>query len=64
MIANSFIALGETLFVQLNGYFSILGNIGTLVIGLTGLILAEIFKTSFGIALILQAVVVNHFALQ
>ncbi len=56
MIANSFIAVGGSLFVQLNGYFSILGNIGTLVIGLTGLILAQIIKPVFGIALIIGAV--------
>jgi putative ABC transport system permease protein len=56
MIANSFIAVGGSLFVQLNGYFSILGNIGTLVIGLTGLILAEIIKPVLGIALIIGAI--------
>ncbi len=56
MIANSFIAVGGSLFVQMNGYFSIFGNIGTLVIGLTGLILAEIIKPIFGIPLILGAI--------
>lgn len=51
-IANSITALAGALFVQWNGFFSITGNIGTLVIGLAGLILAEIIKPSFGLALI------------
>jgi putative ABC transport system permease protein len=55
-IANSFIAIGGSLFVQLSGYFSIFGNIGILVIGLTGLILAELIKPVFGIALIVGAI--------
>jgi putative tryptophan/tyrosine transport system permease protein len=56
MISNSFIALGGSIFVQLSGYFSVFGNIGTLVIGLTGLILAELIKPVFGIALIIGAI--------
>jgi putative ABC transport system permease protein len=59
MIANSLIAVGGSLFVQVSGYFSIFGNVGTLVIGLTGLILAELIKPVFGIALIVGATMVQ-----
>lgn len=51
-IANSLTALAGALFVQWNGFFSITGNVGTLVIGLAGLILAEMIKPSFGLGLI------------
>lgn len=54
-IANSLTALAGSLFVQWNGFFSITGNIGTLIIGLAGLILAEMIKPSFSFALILGA---------
>lgn len=40
-LANGFSALAGSLFIQWSGFFSITGNIGTLVIGLTGLILGE-----------------------
>jgi putative tryptophan/tyrosine transport system permease protein len=53
--ANSLTAFAGALFVQWNGFFSITGNIGTLVIGLTGLILGEMIRPSFGWNLILGA---------
>ncbi len=55
-IANSLTALAGCLFVQWNGFFSITGNVGTLVIGLAGLILAEMIKPTFGLGLILGAI--------
>lgn len=42
IISNSLTALAGTLFVQWCGFFSITGNVGTLIIGLTGLILGEV----------------------
>lgn len=56
-IANSMTALAGSLFVQSNGFFSITGNIGTLVIGLAGLILAELIEPRFGLGLILGAII-------
>ncbi len=55
-IANALIALSGSLLVQTNGYFSITGNVGTLVIGLAGLILAEMIKPAFGMSLIFGAI--------
>ena len=55
-LANSLTALAGSLFVQWNGYFSITGNVGTLVTGLAGLILAEMISPKFGIGLILGAI--------
>ncbi len=56
VVANSLTALAGALFVQWNGYFSITGNIGTLVIGLAGLILAEMIRPKFGLGLILGSI--------
>lgn len=55
-LANSLTALAGSLFVQWNGFFSITGNIGTLVTGLAGLILAEMIQPKFGLVLILGSV--------
>lgn len=55
-LANSLTALAGALFVQNNGFFSITGNVGTLVIGLAGLILAEMLGSKFGLNLILGAI--------
>ncbi|MCB9493779.1 MAG: hypothetical protein H6679_05910 [Epsilonproteobacteria bacterium] len=41
MIAHSVTALAGSLFVQYNGFFSITGSIGTLIIGLAGLMIGE-----------------------
>lgn len=51
-IANSLTALAGALFVQWSGFFSITGNIGTLVIGMAGLILAEMISPKFGLSLV------------
>lgn len=55
-LSNSLTALAGSLFVQCNSFFSITGNVGTLVIGLAGLILAEMMQQRFGISLILGAI--------
>lgn len=54
--ANALTALAGSLFIQWNGFFSITGNIGTLVIGLTGLILGEMIRPSFSLGLIAGAI--------
>jgi putative ABC transport system permease protein len=56
-ISNSLTALSGALFVQWSGFFSITGNVGTLVIGLAGLILAEMINPRFSIAMIFGAIV-------
>jgi putative tryptophan/tyrosine transport system permease protein len=55
-ISNSLTGLAGSLFVQWSGFFSITGNVGTLVIGLAGLILAEMIKSKFGLSLLLGAI--------
>ena len=55
-IANSLTALGGALFVQWSGFFSITGNIGTLITAIAGLILAEMIKTKWAISLILGSI--------
>lgn len=55
-LANSLTALAGALFVQWSGFFSITGNIGTLVTGIAGLILAEMIRPKFGISLLFGAI--------
>ena len=55
-IANSLTALAGSLFVQWSGFFSITGNVGTLVTGIAGLILAELVSRRFSPGLILGAI--------
>lgn len=55
-LANSLTALAGSLFVQNNGFFSITGNVGTLVTGLAGLILAEMLGSKWGLNLIFGAI--------
>lgn len=55
-IANGLTALAGALFVQWSGFFSITGNVGTLVTGIAGLILAEMLKPKFGMSLVLGAI--------
>lgn len=52
-LSNMLAALSGSLFVQYTGYFSIWTGIGILIIGLTGMILAQTINNSFGIALII-----------
>lgn len=54
--ANALTALAGSCFVQFNGFYSITGSVGTLVIGLAGLILAEVIKPAFSLAIILGAI--------
>ena len=54
-LANSLTALAGSLWVQWAGFFSITANIGTLVIGLAGLFLAELVSRRMGFALLIGA---------
>jgi putative tryptophan/tyrosine transport system permease protein len=56
MIANGLTALSGALFVQYIGYFSIWSSVGVLIIGLAGLILAELLSATFGFNLIVGAI--------
>ena len=53
MLANALTGVGGSLFVQHFGYFSLWANVGILIIGLAGLMLAELFSKEFGGALVL-----------
>jgi putative ABC transport system permease protein len=55
-ISNMFAALSGALFVQYTGYFSIWSNVGVLIIGLAGMILAQTFSSSFGPTLLLGSI--------
>lgn len=55
-ISNMFAAISGALFVQYTGYFSIWSNVGVLIIGLAGMILAQTFSSSFGPALLLGSI--------
>lgn len=68
-LSNMLGALGGALFVQYAGYFSIWTGVGVLIIGLAGMILAQAFSSSFGIALLIgsiayQAIIALTFELQ
>ncbi len=55
-IANALTALSGCLFVQWSGFFSITGNIGTLVTGLTSLMIAELFYKKLSVIIIGAAI--------
>lgn len=59
--ANALTGLAGGVFVQYASFYSITGSMGTLVMGLTGLILAEIVARSFSLALIGGAIVCQAF---
>lgn len=68
-ISNALAALSGALFVQYAGYFSIWTSVGMLIIGLAGMILAQLFSAHFGFALLLgsiiyQAIIALTFELQ
>lgn len=68
-LSNTLAAISGSLFVQYVGYFSIWASVGVLIIGLAGMLLAEIFSKQFGIALIVgsiayQAIIALTFELQ
>jgi putative ABC transport system permease protein len=56
MISNMLAALSGALFVQYSGYFSIWTNVGVLIIGLAGMILAQTFSRHFGLVLVLGSI--------
>lgn len=57
VISNALAALSGALFVHYAGYFSIWANIGVLIIGLAGMILAETISKSFGLSLIVGSII-------
>lgn len=68
-ISNALAALSGALFVQYAGYFSIWTSVGMLIIGLAGMILAQLFSNNFGFALLIgsiiyQAIIALTFELQ
>jgi len=69
VFSNTLAALSGALFVQYLGYFSIWANVGVLIVGLAGLILAETLSSKFGLILIVgaiayQAIIALTFELQ
>ncbi len=68
-LSNTLAALSGALFVQYAGYFSIWASVGVLIIGLAGMILAQTFSASFGVAILIgsiayQAIIALTFELQ
>ena len=68
-ISNSLAALSGALFVQYTGYFSIWTSVGMLIVGLAGMIFAQLFSNNFGFALLIgsiiyQAIIALTFELQ
>jgi len=55
-MANALTALAGSLFVQWSGFFSITGNIGTLVTGLASLMVAELLSKSIGLSIVIAAI--------
>lgn len=69
VLSNTVAALSGALFVQYSGYFSIWASVGVLIIGLAGMILAEMVSSQFGVALLIgsilyQAIIALTFELQ
>jgi putative ABC transport system permease protein len=56
MLSNMVAALSGGLFVQYTGYFSIWSSIGVLIIGLAGMILAELIDDGFGFVLLFGSI--------
>lgn len=56
VLSNALAALSGALFVQYTGYFSIWANIGILIIGLAGMILAETMHKGFSLFLIVGSI--------
>lgn len=55
-IANALTALAGSLFIQWSGFFSITGNIGTLITGLASLMIAELISKNFSYWIIFSAI--------
>lgn len=69
MLANGLSALAGSLFVQYVSYFSIWTNVGMLILGLAGLIIAQTFTKKMNLAILLgplcyQAIIAVTFELQ
>ena len=69
MLANGMSALAGSLFVQYVSYFSIWTNVGMLILGLAGLIIAQTFTKKMNLAILLgplfyQAIIAVTFELQ
>jgi putative ABC transport system permease protein len=56
MLANALTGLAGSLFVQWSGYFSISANVGSLVTGLSSLMIMELFKKGLSFMIIAAAV--------
>lgn len=56
MLGNGLTALAGALFVLWSGYFSVMGNVGTLVIGLAGLIIGEAISKRFFVMIVAGAI--------
>jgi len=56
LLANAITGMAGSLFVQWSGFFSITGNIGTLVTGLASLMLAELLTKSLHVTIIVAAI--------
>jgi putative tryptophan/tyrosine transport system permease protein len=54
-LANALTALAGSLFVQWSGFFSITGNVGTLITGLASLMIAELFSKKLGFIILVSA---------
>ncbi len=55
-LANAVTSFAGSLFVQWSGFFSITGNIGTLVTGLASLMIAELLTRTLGFTIIVAAI--------
>lgn len=55
-LANAMTGVAGSLFVQWSGFFSITGNIGTLVTGLASLMIAELFGKKLGLSIMLAGI--------
>lgn len=69
VMSNSLAALSGALFVQYAKYFSIWTNVGVMIIGLAGMMLAQIVSKQFGLALLVgsiayQSIIALTFELQ
>lgn len=56
-IANALTAVAGSLFVQWSGFFSITGNIGTLITGLASLMIAELVIKNFSFLIIIASMI-------
>ncbi|HJZ23569.1 MAG TPA: hypothetical protein VJ201_03880 [Candidatus Babeliales bacterium] len=57
LISNTCAALSGALFVQYVGYFSIWASVGILIIGLSGMILTQLFSITFGPLLLFGSII-------